>query len=93
MPGIKETKEVIVAANLLTCFLIERLKDGVQIEDFSAMYDKLILDDEFREMMREAYKDIEKVPAEIGDLDGMEMVELSSLQINMIPKLLSAIKK
>ena len=93
MPGIKETTEVIIAANLLTCFLIERLKDGVQMNDFSAAYEKLILDEGFKNAMRDAYKDIEKVPAEMGDLDGIEMVELSSLQINMIPKLLSAIKK
>ena len=91
--GIKETKEALIGANKLSVLMMRRLKDGVGIDDAFAIYDKLKTDTEFRQALVDAYQGIEKVPAEVKDLDLNEAVELIGVQVSYVPKMIEALKK
>lgn len=93
MSGIQETKEALIAINEIAVFLVQRLKDGVDINDVIAIWDKLKDDEEFKSKLEAGWKNIKDVPAEIKDIDIMEGVELSMLQIQYIPKYVEAFKK
>ena len=82
------------AANEITILLITLLKDGFQVyKDFSAIFSKIREDESFRNVLKEAYTGIGKVPAEMGDLDMGEIVQLVGTQTGYLPRLLEAIKK
>jgi hypothetical protein len=91
--GVKETEDFLRAFNELGIFLIKRLRDGVQFDDFVALYDKLTKDDEFRSIMSNAFNDVSKIPEEVKDLDVEEMVKLISIQLTYAPKIIELIKK
>jgi len=91
--GIKETKEMLEAVNVLVVYLIEKFKDGVQASDFIEMYSKLMVDPEFKSKLMLAYENANQIPAEIKDVDLAEAVALISLQVNFLPKVIEAIKK
>ncbi len=91
--GIKETKEALIGANKLSVLMMRRLKDDVGIDDAIAIYDKLKTDTEFRQTLVDAYQGIEKVPAEVKDLDLNEAVELIGVQVSYVPKMIEALKK
>lgn len=93
MPGIKETTEALVAFNEITIFLITRFKDGVDLADFGAIWDKITKDEEFKEMLSKAYEGYEQIPLELEDIDFKEGVSLSNMQLEYLPKILEAIKK
>ena len=90
---VKETKEMLVGVNELSVYLICKFMDGVQFSDFSEMYAKLIADPEFKKIMLDAYEGVEAIPAEMKDIDVGEVIELTSLQLSYIPKIINAIKK
>lgn len=90
---IKETKEALIGVNKLSILMMKRLKDGVGIDDAFAVYEKLKSDAEFRQALVDAYQGIEKVPAEVKDIDLSEAVELVSVQVSYIPKMVEALKK
>lgn len=91
--GVKETMDVLVAVNQLTVFLIERLKDGIAMDDLMAMYAKLTMDERFKSLLAEAYEGIKLVPAEVKDLDYQEVIQLISAQVNYLPLIIDEIKK
>jgi hypothetical protein len=84
--GIKETKEVIVAANEIALLLVDRLKDGAQVGDVVAVVEKITQDQEFKDKLSAAFENIQKVPAELADLDFIEGGELAVLQLSYLPK-------
>lgn len=92
MAGVKETTEALVALNEVTIFLITRFKDGIDFSDFKAIWDKITTDEEFKTILSNAYDNIGKVPEEIADIDFVEGVELGSLQLKYLPKILKALK-
>lgn len=92
MAGIKETKEALVGVNEVAIFLVSRLKDGVQVGDFTAMFDKLTQDTVFKAKMEAAYNGVALVPSEISDLDVNETVELSLTQLQYVPLIVAALK-
>lgn len=91
--GIKETKEVVVAANELGAFLVERLKDGVGADDAMAVIAKLQTDEAFKAKMQAAFDNVKAVPAEVKDVDLAEGMELAMVQLSYLPKILAAAKK
>lgn len=91
--GIKETKEALIGVNTLSLFLVERLKDGVQLDDAVAVFGKLTADEEFKKIMGDAVEGIKAVPEEVKDLDVTEAVELITLQASFVPKFVEALKK
>lgn len=90
--GINETMEAIAGVNELALALIPILKDGVQVADAVALFDKLKNDTAFKEKLEAAYRDINKVPAEVKDIDFGEGMELVMLQASYVPKIIAALK-
>jgi len=92
MTGIKETTEALVAFNEVTLFLVTIFKDGIDLEDFGAIWDKLTEDEEFKTLMNKAFEGIGQIPREVEDLDFREGVSLSKIQLDFLPKILDVIK-
>ena len=93
MTGIKETSEALIAFNEVTIFLITRFKDGIDFSDFAAIWEKITEDKEFQTILEKAYDNIGKIPEEVSDIDFKEGVDLGSLQLKYLPKILEALKK
>lgn len=91
--GIEELKAVQIAANELSIFLINQLKDGIQLTDAVAVFEKIVSDADFKAKILAAAEGISKVPAEIKDLTLPEAAELITIQISYVPKLVEAFKK
>ena len=81
--GIKETKEAMLATYLLGKFVIERLKDGFQLDDALALGTKL-MDSRFRDLVVAGAQGADKIPAELGDLSLVEVIELAKVIIDMV---------
>lgn len=93
MAGIKETKEVMVAANEMALFIVGRLKDGIGVDDAVAAYQKLTQDAEFKKIVMEAHDGMSTIGGEVKDLDIAEGLELAMLQLSYIPKYVDVVKK
>ena len=92
--GINETKDLLNGAMLVAILVITQLKDGLQLYgDFVAVFNKIRSDAAFREAIQEAYNGVGAVPAEIGDIDTAEVIELAGAMMKHLPALLEAIKK
>lgn len=85
--GVKETKEGLVAVVKLGKFVAERLKDGVDLGDLSAVVAKLG-DEQFKAVVMAGIEGIDKVPAEMGELDLADGLELAMV----LPDLLREIQ-
>lgn len=90
--GIKETKEVIIAVNMLSVELIKALKDGPQMADVSTLFTALTTNEEFKVALYAAYMDISKVPSEVKEIDLAGGLELAQVQLSFVPKIVEAIK-
>ncbi len=91
--GIEETREVLVAVNELSIFLIGIVMDGIQVfDDGRAIIDKLRNDDVFRVKIQAAIDNVRAVPAEIRDLDAAEGILLGGVQLSYVPKILQALR-
>jgi hypothetical protein len=93
MESIKETKELILAVNVLSLYLVKVFKDGVQFSDFTDLYSKVMSDEAFKQKMLDAYRGVKEIPAELKDLDAREIIELTSLQLSFLPEIIDQIKK
>ena len=67
--SIKETKEFAVAIFAVAALLVERLKDGADLDDVLAVYEKLTKDTEFLAVITAAYEGYKLIPSEIKDID------------------------
>jgi hypothetical protein len=92
MPGIKETSEALIGVNETALVLIPLLKDGVQLGDFGAFWDKLKNDPVYKAAMEKAYDNFKAIPAEVSDINMNEALSLVTTQIGYIPKLVNAFK-
>lgn len=91
--GIKETKEGLIAANEIAVLIISRFKNGIQLEDFEAFYEKLTNDAVFKAQLQAGWDNYKAIPAEIKDVDVNEGVELAMVQLSYLTRLLGALKK
>ncbi len=89
MADVKETKEALKAVVVLGQFVASRLKDGAQVEDLVALFTKLAVDPEFKAVLDEGIKGLDKVPEEIKDISFAEVVELLAL----LPEILALLGK
>jgi hypothetical protein len=87
----KELKELVVGVNEVSLCLISQFKDGVQVMDFVAFYEKLTSDAEFKSKVEAAYLGAQQIPAEVADLDAGEVVELVMVQAGYVPRLIDAL--
>lgn len=74
--GTKETREALKGIVTLSSFLIERLKDGIGIDDAISVYSKLTSDDVFKTKIIDAYQGVEKIQEELKDLTTEEITTL-----------------
>lgn len=88
---IKNTKEVVVAANELAVEMIKLLKDGAQVADAIQLVTDLM--GPLKDKVMAAASDISSVGDEIKDLDAMEVVELVNVQVSYVPAFVAALKK
>lgn len=93
MTGIKETKELLVGINEIAIFLVTIFRDGVDLADFGAIWNKLICDQGFRSKLEAAYSDYSKISAEFADLSLIESMEILKLQADYVTKIMEALKK
>jgi hypothetical protein len=89
--GVKETKEAIMGLIVLGAFVAERAKDGLKMDDVTAAIAKFMTDAEFKAQLTAAVDGIDKIPAEIKDMNLAEIFELAQV-IPQILDLLSAVK-
>ena len=92
MAGIKETEEMMVGMNEVSLYLVSVLKDGLQLADFGAVMNKLLVDKAFRDKIEAAYEGAKLIPKEVKDLDLGEVLKLAELQLSYIPKYMAALK-
>ena len=92
MQGIKETKEMLVGVNEVSIFLISLFKDGLDLEDFSDIWNKLTCDEDFKKKIENAYEGCTKIPAEIKDLSVEEGMELLKIQADLVTKIADLFK-
>lgn len=90
--GIKEAKELLIGVNDVSCLLIKHLKDGVQVKDAIALFNDIMSNDVLKNEIIEAVKGISSVPGELKDLDASEIVEIASLQVSLVPKIIGSFK-
>lgn len=74
--GIVETKEALHGILVLGVLLAKQAKDGLKLDDAAALVDKFLNDEPFKLALTAAVQGIEKVPAEVKDIDIYEAVEL-----------------
>jgi len=91
--GIKETKEVVIAANEIAVLIVKKLRDGVQVQDGVDVASALFMDGDIKNAVNAAAENIKDVPNEIKDLDIQEGIELGMCQISYVPKFIDALKK
>ena len=90
---INDTKEFLVVVNEILLFLIQRLSDGIGVEDFFATWNKLSSDPEFQAIVRDAVDGISKIPGEVESMSMQDTLELVFTQTGYIPKFIDALKK
>lgn len=90
--GIKETKEALVGFISLAAMLAEVFKDGVQASDIAAVIVKIQGSPELQMKLLEAYNGIDKLPAEVKDIDLGESIDLVISSLPEIKKLIEVIK-
>lgn len=92
MPGIKETKELLVGAFALTAVIVKELKDGFQAQkDISAIVGQLLLNPEFKAKLEAAASGIDAIGGEIKDISLLEGFELVGVVTSEAQKLVAVI--
>lgn len=90
--GVKETMEALGGLNALTIFIISQAKDGINLQDGVALVEKIMLDPEFKAKLAAAVEGINKVPAELKDLDLTESFALGKYGFEQIQEIIKALK-
>lgn len=91
---MKETTEAVIAVNELGILLCERLRDGFQVtQDLPEIFAKFSKDEEFLAKIKAGYQNAAAIPAEVGKIDLASAVDLVTVQISYIPKIIAALGK
>lgn len=85
--GVKETKEAILALVVIGKFVVDRLKDGAQIDDAIALGTALLADGDFKATVMAGVNGIDQVPAEVKELDIQDMIEIAKVIPEIVAKL------
>lgn len=91
--GTKETREALKAVIAISSFIIERLKDGIGVDDAVATYSKLTSDEVFKTKIKDGYEGLDKVREELKDLSTDEITTLGLEVAPDIVQLLLQLKK
>lgn len=91
--AIKEIKEAVIGVNELALVLIMLFRDGIQVSDFADLWAKIQTDANFKAALYAAYENIKAAGTEIKDMDWTEGIDLATLQISYVPRIIEAFKK
>lgn len=91
--GVKETKELVVGFLAISALLAKQFKDGVDVADFAQIMAQVAANDELKQKIEAAYKDIELVKSEVADFSVAEGFELVSAALPELMNLIEAVKK
>lgn len=90
---VKELNELLEGVLELSVELVYHLKDGAQIGDAIAIWDKLKENGQFKAKLERAYNGVSLVDDEIKDLDFAEGLKMGMLLLQYIPRFIEAAKK
>lgn len=92
--GIKESQELLVGILKVAQVLGPILKDGFQAgQDLPALFAQFATNEELKAAMSAAVDKSNQVPAEVKDLDAVEVVQLLTASLPELIKVLDAWKK
>lgn len=91
--GIKEVKEVTAAIMEISVGIAAVLKDGYQASDIAALFKAFAEDEGMKKKLGDAAEGISKVPAELKDLDWNERIELGTIMLQFVPRMIEALRK
>lgn len=86
---IKEVTEMLTGVMELSLLLCEQFKDGMQTEDLFAIMLSLQSDKRYKA----AFEGLKELPAEFKDLDVSEVMQLLSLVMVYVTKIVDSMKK
>lgn len=86
---LKETKEAVLALATIGKFVIDRVKDGVDLNDAVALGQKLLLDGQFKEIVSAGIKDADKIDEELKGLNLAKAIELAKL----VPQIIDIVQR
>jgi hypothetical protein len=89
--GVESVRSVMVAVDEVALQIVANLKLGA-VGEFTAFWDKLQNDADFKAKMNTAWNVYKNIPAEIKDIDLGEGLDLINTEINYVPKFITAIK-
>ena len=87
--GIKETKEALIGVNEIALHVARRFKDGVQFTDFVGFYNDFTSDVDFKAKLEAAWSGYQAIPEEVKDFSLGEMIELVTVEIDYVPKIIA----
>lgn len=91
--GIKETKEALDGIFAIGQEVAKVAKDGVQVKDAATVAEDLLAHPEFKAKLIAAIEGINKVPAEVKDIDFGEGVELAKFGYEGVKGIIDELKK
>lgn len=91
--NIDETMEALDAVMMIVVLMIVRMKDGIGMDDAMAVWEKMKDDVEFKMAMEKGFDGIKKVPAEVADLNMIEMSRIAMKMLGYMPEIVAAMKK
>ena len=83
--GIKETTDVVVAANTLVISIIKAFKGGFDVGDIKTIIEENAV------TLKNAIEGVGEVPAELKDLSLEEIIQLIGTEGTFLPELLKVI--
>jgi hypothetical protein len=86
--GVKEVKDVLVAANEVIVFILQRSKDGLKFEDVLAAFGS----SDLKNHLSAAVAGIGSVKDELASLTLTEGLELAEVQLRYVGKIVDAMK-
>lgn len=87
--GVQETKEVLVALDVLALDVVKVIKKHLGMPEILAL---VLADEDLKSAIAKAVDGVSKVPAELKDLSLAEAIELAMDQAKSVPALLAALK-
>ncbi len=86
MAGNKETKELAIAMVVVGLVVAAKFKDGFQFQDVIDVYNEVTSNPELLNLIGQAYDKIGEIPAEIADLNFLEIFDIVSAVIKEFNK-------
>ena len=85
---MKETRELLLALAIVGKLVVDRVKDGVQLEDAVAVITALVADPKYKDALSKAVAGVDKIDDEFKDFNLVKALEL----VQVVPELVAILK-